>query len=565
MGRRISVASFRFSGTSLSRNGSIVIGVCCFVFTMIFYSATHLTSFGSFMTECSPGLDSSGQYQQYLLWTLQAPSEKDLPQAPNFSHQAALVDEHESTKPAKGRLPVSKIPSKAAQLAHDATIKLQYAVNSSTIAKIEGPNLLSMAKHTGTFARLLEAILTDTSIDRTPFLDLRERYFGWWKPSVSTHVPWEAKNHTTGIVLTVGQGNMVLAAHAIRTLRRVVKSELPIQVAFAGEEDLPGPKRRMIRALDPNLELINILDHYDEEVAALSHGGYAMKPFAALASSFEKVIIIDADTVFMQCPDGLFEENEGLKRTGTLFFHDRAYGGRRTTDWVKDVLKEIAQEPSTTLNTSMYWQEELENQQESGVVYLNKAIPGAFMSLLFTTYMNSQHVRAQIYGQTAGKRLSLAQTDCGTMNANISAVGDKETFWLASELAGLPYAFHPTYAGIIGPISLNNEGVPEICSPQPLQTDLDGRPFWFNSGIMEDKMNADNKAYANLTHYIPGASHEQPIGGWRFVHDHTFCMGRNTDQMKSVKDAGLESVAKALVAEARVVDNMFKSQAKPLK
>lgn len=151
------------------------------------------------------------------------------------------------------------------------------------------------------------------------------------------------------------------------------------------------------------------------------------------------------------------------------------------------------------------------------------------------------------------------------MNADISAVGDKETFWLASELAGLPYTFHPTYAGIIGPISLNNEGVPEICAPQPLHTDLDGLPFWFNSGIMEDKMNAANKEYANLTHYIPGASHEQPIGGWRFVHDHTFCMGRSTDQMKSVKDAGLENVAKGLVAEARVVDNMFKSQAEPLK
>lgn len=78
-------------------------------------------------------------------------------------------------------------------------------------------------------------------------------------------------------------------------------------------------------------------------------------------------------------------------------------------------------------------------------------------------------------------------------------------------------------------------------------------------------MSADNKEYANLTHYIPGASHEQPIGGWRFVHDHTFCMGRNIDQMKSVKDAGLENVAKALIAEARAVDKMFNPRAGPLK
>ena len=388
----------------LSKNSSVVIGICCFVFTIAFYSATHLTSLGSFMTECSAGAESIGQYQQYLLSTLQPPSEENAQPDPGVSHQETQANEYAGMKPAKGSMPPSRIFSKAALVAHDATIKLQYALNSSKISKIEGANLLSMGKHTATFTRLLEAILTDTSITRKPFLDLLDQYFNWWNPSKTTHLPWEAKNHTTGIVLTAGQGNMLLAAHAIRTLRRVVKSELPIQVAYAGEDDLPGRKRRVMRSLDPKLELINILDHYDEEVAGLRGGGYAMKPFAALASSFEKVIIIDADTIFMQRPDDLFEENEGLKRTGTLFFHDRAYNGRKTTDWIKEVLRESSREPSVTLKTSMYWQEELEHQQESGVVYFNKAIPGAFMSLLFTTYMNTLLVRESLYGQVAGRR-----------------------------------------------------------------------------------------------------------------------------------------------------------------
>ena len=354
------------------------------------------------MTECSPAAESTGQYQQYLLWTLQAPSEKDSIQASQVAHHASQTDGQENVKPAKGALPVPNIPSKAAQVAHDATIKLQYAINSSKISRIEGPNLFSMAKHISTFARLLEAILADDSIDRRSFLDLCERYFGWWKPSTTTHLPWEAQNHTTGIVLTAGQGNMKLAAHAIRTLRNVVNTTLPIQVAYAGDDDLPAHMRREMRALDPKLELINILDHYDENVAGLRSGGFAMKPFAALACSFEKVIIIDADTIFMQRPDEWFEEDAGLKQTGTLFFHDRAYGGRKTTDWVKDLFKESGQKPSATLNSSMYWQEELEHQQESGVVYFNKAIPSAFMSLLFTTYMNTQNVRAHLYGQVAG-------------------------------------------------------------------------------------------------------------------------------------------------------------------
>ena len=408
MGRRVSVSNAGFSRMLLSKSITIAIGTCCFVFTILFYSATHLTGFLSFGSECAVAAESIGQYQQYLLGTLQAPSREDVLQPPETSPPVTQVKEHKNPKPAKGPLSASvpKMPSRAAQVALDATVKLQYAVNSSKVSKIEGANLLSMGKHITTFTHLLEAILADTSIDRRPFLDLRERYFGWWKPSNTTHLPWDPKYHTTGIVLTAGQGNMALAAHAIRALHTVVKSKLPIQVAYAGDDDLPRSKRRIMRSIDPKLELINILDYYDEGVAGLSGGGYAMKPFAALASSFEKVIIIDADTIFMQRPDDWFEGSQGLKRTGTLFFHDRAYGGRKTTDWIKEVLEESSRKPSVTLNTSMYWQEQLEHQQESGVVFFNKAIPSAFMSLLFTTYMNTLRVRNELYGQVAGDFLT---------------------------------------------------------------------------------------------------------------------------------------------------------------
>ena len=397
----------------MTKGTTIVIGVCCLVFLFLSYTATYLTNLGPLVTGCSLGSESTGQYQQYLLWKLQAPSEKDSLPAPQAVHPTAQIDEQKTTKLgkiaklAKGAKPVPKIPSKAAQIAQDATIKLQYTINSSTISRVEGPdslgpNLVSMGKHISTFSHLLQAILIDTSIDRRPFLDLRERYFGWWKLSNTTHLPWEGNTHTTGIVLTAGQGNMVLAAHAIRTLRRVVKSDLPIQMFYAGDDDLPGRKRRQMKAIDSQLELINILDHYKEDVTSLRGGGYAMKPFAALASSFERVIIIDADTIFMQRPDEWFDENADLKETGTLFFHDRAYVGRQTTDWAKELLEQRGGPPSRTLNSSMYWQGELEHQQESGVVYFNKALPGAFMSLLFTTYMNLGHVRAHLYGRVAG-------------------------------------------------------------------------------------------------------------------------------------------------------------------
>jgi len=69
-------------------------------------------------------------------------------------------------------------------------------------------------------------------------------------------------------------------------------------------------------------------------------------------------------------------------------------------DWIKTLMQDS--EPSTTLNESMFWRDELEHQQESGVVFFNKAIPSAFMSLLFTAYMNMLKVRSDVYSNVAG-------------------------------------------------------------------------------------------------------------------------------------------------------------------
>ena len=225
-----------------SRNSCITVGVVCLLLTISFFSATHTTGLGSIMTECSRGAESVNQYQRYLRKTLQAPSGQGSLQD---SYQ---VDESKFAKPGKGAkpgkevkpgkeaTPEPKIPSKAAQSAYIAFIRLQYALNSSTISKVESPSLLGMAKHIATFVLLLEAILNDTSIDREPFHQLQKQYFAWFRPSDTTHLPWLAKNHTTGKVMTAGQGNMVFAMPAIRTLRNVINTTLPIQVAYAGDE-----------------------------------------------------------------------------------------------------------------------------------------------------------------------------------------------------------------------------------------------------------------------------------------------------------------------------------------
>ena len=71
-------------------------------------------------------------------------------------------------------------------------------------------------------------------------------------------------------------------------------------------------------------------------------GGWALRPFAILASSFKKVILTDADTVFLQNPELLLEE-PGFKKTGALFYHDRILSPAKleTYEWLDNMLEEV--------------------------------------------------------------------------------------------------------------------------------------------------------------------------------------------------------------------------------
>ena len=71
-------------------------------------------------------------------------------------------------------------------------------------------------------------------------------------------------------------------------------------------------------------------------------GGWALRPFAVLASSFQKVILSDADTIFIQDPTLLLHE-PGFKDTGAIFYHDRMLAPAKDDvyDWVDNILEEV--------------------------------------------------------------------------------------------------------------------------------------------------------------------------------------------------------------------------------
>lgn len=148
------------------------------------------------------------------------------------------------------------------------------------------------------------------------------------------------------------------------------------------------------------------LGFFDENITRLQGAGWAIKPFAILASSFQQVMIADSDVVFLQNPETVFD-HPGYVDTGTLFFHDRVIsGGHEIHRWWQGIMHN--REPSAMLNHSKFWAEETIHEMESGLVVFNKGNKKVMLGLLLAAWMNTDAVRtATTYTHTYGKALGV--------------------------------------------------------------------------------------------------------------------------------------------------------------
>ncbi|KAG6999288.1 hypothetical protein G7Y79_00036g072440 [Physcia stellaris] len=438
-----------------------------------------------------------------------------------------------------------------AQVANATTRELQSLLQDPP----EPENFAEMGDRIARLSTLAETAMKDPSLDRQPLTSLLRGYFPWWQPASATYVPWQRQPNVfeaeKGIVICAGSSNLIFALHLIRSLRNVLNSTLPIQVAYAGDEDLSFHDRRVFTDLGPDIETMDLLHYFDNGMSGLVGGSWAMKPFAMLASRFKKTMVVDADAIFLRAPDNIFEEEPGLLETGTLFWHDRAFiqeDDRGRHDWVRSIME--GREPSPKLNESLFWTADAYQEMDSAVVCMDKGRSNVFMSLLFACWMNTRKVREQ--------------------ETYKHVHGDKETFWLASELSSSNYSFAPAYASSIGTLTPIYKPSPEptepltpfrspllnpkppsssrfhestdlkprlgafrevthhrilsthsadpapmqVCSAQALHLDHLGRPFWFNGSLRKNKSNAGSTEMATFTHVMFG-SRNMTQGGRR--------------------------------------------------
>ena len=275
-----------------------------------------------------------------------------------------------------------------------------------------------------------------------------------------------------GIVMTTGNHYFPFAVHTIRALR-FLNCTLPVEIWHYGKKDLNATNGNFLGSFH-GVKVKNLNDYFD-----LPMETWDSKPFAVLASDFTDVILMDADTVFLQNPSTLFTDPE-YWRDGALFFKDRSLfpGQYEKSKWILDLFPEPHSERVRNLRMlqakTMY-------ELEAGVVVIDK--------------------RRHLIGMLAVCMLNVP----GPLKNIIrdETHGEKETFWIGLELANEPYSFMPQLPGSLGSVDYNEgEQVHEICG-KLVHFDREGNLLWFNDAIAMSKLENDvaMKELMPLTHF----------------------------------------------------------------
>ncbi|MCJ1305338.1 hypothetical protein MMC08_008152 [Hypocenomyce scalaris] len=374
----------------------------------------------------------------------------------------------------------------------------------------------------------LKDYIQQTALALFPFLENPSRQDARNAPLKQLRESYMPKSK--GIVIPTGKGTFRYACHLISNLRDILHSTLPIQIAYAGEDDLPLPFREAIVTMGANIETLDITRVLNDKTLnfKIEDGGWAVKSFALLVSKFEQAIVIDADAVFLQKPEVIFESHEGYQQTGTLLFHDRLLwqgAFRERHQWWEKEMEHHA--IGETLSKSKVYMEGYAEEADSGVVVFDKGRLPVLMGLLHICWQNTLSVRQKFtYRQ---------------------GYGDKESWWFGLALSGVPYTMEEHYGSILGQASTDRPN--SVCSFTIAHVDEKDKLLWYNGSLLK------NKAINKLEFLVP--SH--------WMMDATWDKGAQKKDISCMRDGTVRDVdetvrkvVEASVEEAKKIDEKFK-------
>lgn len=326
------------------------------------------------------------------------------------------------------------------------------------------------------------------------FIDVQEvqydarRSFWWnWLEGLT-------QAHSKGIVISVSEGQASDAIRLIRVLR-YLKNNLPIEISHKGDLSeftqgrlIEAARKDETDAFPPQelwfVDISGILE------PAFSHRfkRFSNKWLALLFTSFEKPILLDADTVPFSNLDQYYDFPQ-FTAYGSLFFKDRKLVTNLLSKSQRRKLTKVARQLLTPKgHAKMISDKEL---------YSSVKDPSALESLenlLKKGYKH--HVDSGLV--VIDKKLHLFDilTSLALQFSSVSEYfhGDKEWFWLSQLLRGVPYTFYPVEASSIGKLEplLSNDRKEffKVCSIQLAHTSSDGSLLWLNGGLNICKLNS---------------------------------------------------------------------------
>ncbi len=299
------------------------------------------------------------------------------------------------------------------------------------------------------FLLFMTMVASARGVERTPLIYQKES-----KKLINSYPIYPAQQFSgRGIVIAAG-GDLYLtnAVVGLKILRHL-NCTLPVEIWYIGEEEINDRWRELFTKLGASCH--DITEKFNFPIRS-----YMVKPLSLIASSFEEVILIDADNTALRDPSFLFEDPRYNER-GALFWPDLY----------------VLQEDNIVWNILGLPKQQI-TAQESGQLVINKRI--CWRPLQLTLYMN-QHSSFFYH----------------------ILLGDKDTFFLAWKAAGQPFHMNSYFPGL----GLTAESL-FFLEKYPdrsmhfagfLQRDFEGEPLFYH--MIHDKWNALGDYEFRTTHF----------------------------------------------------------------
>ena len=107
----------------------------------------------------------------------------------------------------------------------------------------------------------------------------------------------------------------------IYVIRNLYNSDIPIEIFYVGEDEQFNEQMKNKLLSLGNIKIINLMDRLNTNVSEKRLIGYRTKPLSVIASSFEEIILMDADALSFIDPFYFFDL-EGYIKNGMVLFKD---------------------------------------------------------------------------------------------------------------------------------------------------------------------------------------------------------------------------------------------------